>query len=55
MQISQKQKELLTWNKKHFSSLLKGFHWSKQKNKFFLEGESPTLILNINNVFEIKV
>ena len=26
----------------HFSSLLKGFQWSK-KNKFFLEGESPTL------------
>ena len=25
--ISWVQKELLRWNKKHFSSLLKGFHW----------------------------
>ena len=25
MKISQEQKELLTWNKKHFSSFLKGF------------------------------
>ena len=29
--ISQERKQLLTWNKKHFSSPLKGFHWSKQK------------------------
>ena len=35
-------KELLRWNKKHFSSFLKGYHWSKYK-KFFLEGQSPTL------------
>ena len=33
---------LLRWNKKHFSAFLKGYHWSKW-NKFFLEGESPTL------------
>ena len=30
------------WNKKHFSSFLKGYHWSKQ-SRFFLEGESPNL------------
>ena len=27
--------ESLKWNKKHFSSLLKGFHWSKQNNCFW--------------------
>ena len=37
------EKEVLRWNKKHFSSFSKGFHWSKQNNHF-LEGESPTLI-----------
>ena len=30
----QKLKYLLTWYKKHFSSFLKGFHWSN-KSKFF--------------------
>ena len=35
-------KELLRWNKKHSSSFLKGFQWSKERN-FFLESESPTL------------
>ena len=40
--ISWELKELLRWNKKHFSSFLKGFQSSKSHN--FLEGESPTLI-----------
>ena len=33
---------LLRWNKQHFSSLLKGFHQSKEN--LFLEGEVPDLI-----------
>ena len=32
---------LLRWNKNHFSSFLKGYHWSKRN--IFLVGESPTL------------
>ena len=36
------EKELLRWNKKHFSTFLKGFYL-KQIKQFFLEGESPTL------------
>ena len=28
-QDKREQKELLRWNKKHFSSFLKGYHWSK--------------------------
>ena len=34
MSISWEQKELLIWNKKHFSWLLKGFRWSKWNNFF---------------------
>ena len=34
MQMPQERKELLTWNKKHFSSFLKGSHWSKHNNLF---------------------
>ena len=34
----------LRWNKKHFSSIFKGYHWKANK-KTFLEGESPTLTL----------
>ena len=29
--ISRERKKLLRWNKKHFSSFLKEFHWSNQK------------------------
>ena len=39
--MTKKSKELLWWNKKYFSSFLKGFQWRKQN--FFLEGEGPTL------------
>ena len=28
IEISWEQKELLRWNKKYFSSFLKGYHWS---------------------------
>ena len=41
MKISQERKELLTWYKKHFSSFLKDFHWSKKTT--FLVGQSLTL------------
>ena len=34
MSIFWEQNELLRWNKKYFSSLLKGFHWSKWNNVF---------------------
>ena len=34
VKISWEQKEFLRWNKKHFSSLLKGYHWSKYKKNF---------------------
>ena len=54
-----KRKELLSWNKKYFSSSLKGFHWSKENISF--EGEGPTLIwediknwLAVNNFFKFK-
>ena len=43
MEISEEQKELLTWNKKHLSLFIKGFHWSKAT---FMEVESPTLRLS---------
>ena len=39
--ISYEQKELLRWNKKHFSSFLKAFYW-RPFIKFFLDGDSPT-------------
>ena len=29
IEMSREQKELLRWNKNHFSNLLKGFHWRK--------------------------
>ena len=45
--ISWEQKDLLRWNKMHFSSFLKDFHWSNKEIFFFLEGESPTLIYSI--------
>ena len=38
---SWERKELLRWNKKHFSSFSKDFQSSKKQ--IFLEGESPTL------------
>ena len=34
MQISWERKKLSRWNKKHFSSFLKGFYW-RRKNKLF--------------------
>ena len=34
IQISWERKELLRWNKKDFSSLSKGFQWSKQPISF---------------------
>ena len=40
--ISYEWEELLRRNKKHFSSFLKSFYWSKLK-EFSMEGESPTL------------
>ena len=36
------ERGLLRWNKKHFSSFLKGFLFEANKT-IFLEGESPTL------------
>ena len=39
--ISWERKTLLIWNKKHYSSFLKGFQ--SANDTFFLEGESPTL------------
>ena len=41
LKISWEQKELLRWNKKHFSSFLKGFQWSKYHKCF--KGKNPTL------------
>ena len=38
--IPWERNKLLIWNKKQFSSFLKGFHWSKI---IFLGGERPTL------------
>ena len=39
--IPWERKELLRWNKKHSSSYVKVFQWSKELN--FLECESPTV------------
>ena len=44
--ISWEQRKLLRWNKKHFSSFLKGFNLSK-KNQFFLEIESSSLKISL--------
>ena len=44
------QNELLRWNKKHFSSFIKSFHWNLQNN--FLEGESSTLSNSFKVMFE---
>ena len=41
IEITQEQKELLTWNKKHFSIIFKELPF--KQIKMFLEGESSTL------------
>ena len=41
------RRELIGWNKKQFSLLLKGFHWSKYSN-FFGRGESDFKFHKLN-------
>ena len=53
IQISREWKELLRWNKKHFSSFLKSFNWSKQKNLLGV-GESPPLSMIVSKEFYKK-
>ena len=38
MLIAWKRKEVLRWNKNHFSLFLKSFHWSKYKQFFWMVG-----------------
>ena len=51
MQISQKSKEILTWNKKHFSSFLKGLSLEQIKNSFW-KVRNPTL--NVEKLIVVR-
>ena len=51
-EMSWERKELFRWNKKHFSSFLKGFQWSKWRKFFFKRWKSDFNI--VVKIFSVR-